>query len=104
MESANINCKNYWFKAIEHHQQTWAFIVINNENDCRIYFLGDTSSIIEEMVFPSSKDAIKALQRNAFHQFSKEECQQKNISPPTPPYERIENVPKKSHLLGWYRI
>lgn len=78
--------------------------MIERENVCRAYFQEDTSILINEMEFSSLEKAVKALQRNGFHQYSEDKSLQKFIKPPPLPFNRKVPVSATAVCLsGWYR-
>lgn len=103
-KTISIKLSDYWYKSIEHHEQIWALVMNEQDNLCRVYFLRGISILFDEMEFSSLEKAIKALQRNAFHQYAECEHSQKIMTPPPLPFNRKKTISNNSiRLNGWYQ-
>jgi hypothetical protein len=51
-------------------QQNWALIDPNKAGEVRIYFIGDTSRVFDELTFASRADAAEALRGNGFRRYA----------------------------------
>lgn len=104
MTNVNIEIKSrdYWFKTIERLQQNWALIDNVSDDSCYVYFIEDSSFVINEMSFASSSEAISALQRNGFHQYCEDERAQKSIVPPKSPFQHKSHLNISVCSTGWF--
>ena len=85
-ERINIESTDYWFKVVEMLQQNWALIDKMDDSQFKVYFIGDTSGVFDEMIFPSLDEAHIALRRNGFSGFADDKAAQGFIAPPEPPF------------------
>ena len=54
----------------------------------RTYFISDASGVFDEMVFPSTENAVEALQRNGFRRYAASTDLQSFLRPPASPFHR----------------
>jgi hypothetical protein len=88
-----IQSRDYWVKIVGMLEQNWA-LVETGENqfaEARVFFLGDTSGVFDEISFPSSEEAIRALQKNGFERYADDRELQSFILPPAPPFGRSQH-------------
>lgn len=85
-EIIEIKSRDYWFKVVEMLQQNWALIDETNNGGFKVYFIGDTSGVFDEMVFQSYDEASTTLKRNGFALYSEDKKAQEFIVPPKPPF------------------
>ncbi len=83
-----IKSREYWFKVVEMLQQNWALIDESDDGGCKVYFIGDTSGVFDEMEFQSLDEASSALRRNGFALYAEDKKAQEFIVPPEPPFHR----------------
>jgi len=96
----SIKNPDFWFKPIEHFQQNWALIDSTSDN-CMVYFIGDKSGLLNKLEFSSSKEAVKALQRNGFHRYSEDKKARNLIIPPRAPFRHKLNSAASIYSTGW---
>jgi len=82
-----IESRNYWFKIVEFLQQNWA-LVDRHEDGAIAWFIGDTSGVFDQIVFSSKEEAIRALTRNGFRPFAKDQNAETFLRAPEPPFVR----------------
>ncbi len=87
-EVLKIESTDYWFKIVEMLQQNWALIDQMDDKRFEVYFIGDTSGVFGEMMFPTLVEAHTALKRNGFARFADDKAAQEFIAPPEPPFYR----------------
>ena len=87
-EHVYIESCDYWFKIIEMLQQNWALIDREPSGGCKVFFVGDTSGVFDEMIFDSVSDAEDGLRINGFRRYAEDEKVQEFIAPPNPPFHR----------------
>ena len=87
-DSVSIQSDDFWIKIVKMLQQNWALIEQMPEGGVRVYFIGDTSGVFDELSFSSSDDAIAALRRNGFKHFADDEELQSFLRTPEPPFHR----------------
>ena len=87
-ESVRIQSRDYWFKVVEMLQQNWALIDPLTDGSCKVFFVGDTSGVFDEMGFISVDDAVSSLKRNGFSRYADDSKAQEFIRPPEPPFCR----------------
>ena len=84
-------------------QQNWALIDVLNESDeCVVYFIHDASGVFDRIQFASPEEAITALKKNGFARFSEDNQAQKFIAPPQPPYHEAEHPNGPIYSSGRY--
>lgn len=97
----HIISRNYWFKIVKFLQQNWA--LINPEgNGVIVYFLGDTSGVFDELVFPTQREAEAGLRRNGFRLYAEDLEAKKFISVPNPPFTRSSHPNGPIYSSGQY--
>ena len=69
-------------------QQNWALIDEAPDGSCKVFFIGDTSGVFDEMDFLSFEIAKIALKRNGFAIYAEDKEAQEFIIPPGPPFYR----------------
>ena len=84
-QTINIKSKDYWFKVVGMLQQNWALIDADAEK-CIVYFIGDTSSVFDQIKFDSEDTAQQALSRNGFTRLIDDKESQNFLAPPTEPF------------------
>jgi hypothetical protein len=87
----SINGTDFWVKVVEMLQQNWALIDEEVGGSARALFISDTSSVFDEMVFPSTSAAEQALRLNGFKRFAISADLQSFLCPPTAPYRRASH-------------
>ena len=85
-ESFNIASTDYWFKVIEMLQQNWALITPTDAGCFKVYFISDTSSVFDSLIFMTQFDAEVALARNGFRRYLEDPNAQTFIQPPQSPF------------------
>ena len=101
-KTLNIKNRDFWFKTIEHRKQNWALIDNATDNSCNVYFIEDTSGLLNKLKFSSSKEAINVLQRNGFHRYSEDKKAQEFITPPRAPYHHRPHSTGAVYAPLWY--
>ena len=99
-EIIEIKSHEYWFKVVGMLQQNWALIDDNKNGGCKVYFIGDTSGVFDEMEFQSRDKASSALKRNGFALYDEDKKAQKFIAPPKPPFYRRAHPNGKIYSSG----
>ena len=89
-EIVDIRSRDYWVKVVGMLEQNWALIETNDAASpgVRVFFVGDTSGVFDEMSFPSSEEATRALRNNGFRRYADDRELQSFIVAPAPPFER----------------
>ena len=87
-ETLSIKADDFWVKVVELLQQNWAMIEQKSGSDVCVYFIGDNSSVFDELSFKSADEAAAALRQNGFKLFAGDEKLQSFLRPPEPPYHR----------------
>ena len=87
-ETISIKTDDFWVKVVEMLQQNWALIEQKSGNYVCVYFIGDNSSVFDELSFKSTDEAATALRRNGFQLFAGDEKLKSFLRPPKPPYHR----------------
>jgi hypothetical protein len=82
-----IGSRDYWFKVVEFLQQNWALVDCNDQG-ITCWFIGDTSGVFDEIIFPSMEEAARALMRNGFRRFADDAKAQAMMRPPEAPFTR----------------
>lgn len=102
-QQTTITSRDYWFKVVGMLLQNWALIECVSAGDCRIYFISDTSGVLDELEFPNALAVEAALRRNGFARFQEDEEAQNFLSTPVPPYfrRRRPNGPIYSSGRHW---
>lgn len=100
-DEIQIISRDYWFKIVELLQQNWALI---DEIDgvSKVYFIGDTSGVFDEMVFPTLDEAVIALNRNGFARFTDDKAAQEMIAAPDAPFSRRPHPNGQIYSSGRY--
>jgi len=83
-----VESRDYWFKVVEMLQQNWALVDILPNGSCKIFFVGDTSGLFDEIEVESVNEAISSLKRNGFARYAEDSKAQDFICPPKPPFYR----------------
>jgi len=68
----------------------------------KVYFIGDTSGVFDEIKFNSKAEAEEALKRNGFSAYSEDKKAQEFIAPPKEPYHRREHPNGPIYSSGKY--
>jgi len=100
--SVEIHSREYWFKVVGMLQQYWALIDEVSAGTQRVYFVGDTSGVFDELEFPDLATAEQALQRNGFARIEKDIEAQQFISRPAPPFFRHHHPNGPIYSSGRY--
>ena len=87
-EPISIQSEDFWVKVVEMLQHNWALIEPETAGGFRVYFIGDTSGVFDEIVFGSAEQAADALQRNGFRRYAGSEDVQSFLRPPSAPFHR----------------
>ena len=74
-------------------EQNWALIETHDaaSTGVRVFFIGDTSGVFDEMSFRSSDDASRALRRNGFTRYADDSRLESFVVPPKPPFKRSQH-------------
>jgi hypothetical protein len=86
-----ISNKDCWVKVVAMLQQNWALLVHDPKTGVRIYFVNDTSGVVDEIAFASTNDAYDALGRNGFRRLSDDPNLQSFLRQPSPPFHRASH-------------
>lgn len=89
-EVIHIENRAYWIKVVEMLQHNWALIE-EDESNCTVYFVSDTSIVFDRLSFNSTSDAKIALRRNSFSLYKEETDLQDHISSPEPPFYEVNH-------------
>ena len=95
-----INSRDYWFKVVDMLQQNWALIETEDNNKIKVFFIGDTSGVFDELLFDSKTDAERSLSKNGFKKLVDDKEAKEFISPPSPPFHRLEHPNGKIYSSG----
>jgi hypothetical protein len=99
-----IQSRDYWVKVVGMLEQNWALLETSDGQsaEVRVFFVGDTSCVFDEMSFPSSAEATRALQNNGFNRYADDRELQSFIVPPEPPFERSRHPNGAIYSSGRY--
>jgi hypothetical protein len=88
-----IQSRDYWVKVVGMLEQNWALIETHDaaSTGVRVFFIGDTSGVFDEMSFRSSDDASRALRRNGFTRYADDSRLESFVVPPKPPFKRSQH-------------
>ena len=105
-DTVEIQSRDYWVKVVGMLEQNWALIETGDAAcpDARVFFIGDTSGVFDEMSFRSSDDATRALRRNGFTRYADDRALQSFVVPPDPPFERSRHPNGAIYSSGRYWI
>lgn len=81
-----VTNNDFWVKIVEMLQQNWALIESLENDKVKVFFIGDTSGIFDEMFFDSKKDAVLSLKQNGFKNFYDSKDLQEFLRPPKYPF------------------
>jgi hypothetical protein len=87
-EAVPIESQDFWVKVVDMLQQNWAVIEPTPAVGVRVHFISDTSGVFDEIAFPSTIKASRALHRNGFRGFSDEPDLQSFLRQPSAPFHR----------------
>lgn len=87
-EPIAIKSADFWVKIVGMLQHNWAVIDDGPEGSVRMYFVGDTSGVFDEMTFPSRTAAEQGLRRNGFKRFTGDADLASFLVAPSPPFYR----------------
>lgn len=99
-----IQSQDYWVKVVGMLEQNWALLEATDGKsaEVRVFFVGDTSGVFDEMSFPSADEAIRALQKNGFGRYADDRELQSFIVPPAPPFGRAQHPNGAIYSSGRY--
>lgn len=100
----DIQGRDYWVKIVGMLEQNWALIETGDiqSAEVRVFFVGDTSGVFDEMSFPSSEEATHALRNNGFSRYAEDSRLQSFIVPPAPPFRRSQHPNGAIYSSGRY--
>jgi hypothetical protein len=100
----DIRSRDYWVKVVGMLEQNWALIETGDAASAgvRVFFVGDTSGVFDEMSFPSGEEAIRALRNNGFRRYADDRELQSFLVPPEPPFERSRHPNGAIYSSGRY--
>ena len=103
-ETVDIRSRDYWVKVVGMLEQNWALVDTGDSQSAgvRVFFVGDTSGVFDEMSFPSSEEATRALQKNGFSRYAEDSRLQVFIVPPAPPFRRSRHPNGAIYSSGQY--
>ena len=103
-DTVEIQSRDYWVKVVEMLQQNWALIETGEaaSSGARVFFIGDTSGVFDEMSFQSGDDAVHALRKNGFRRYADDLDLESFIGPPKPPFRRSEHPNGPIYSSGRY--
>jgi hypothetical protein len=101
-----IESRDFWVKVVGMLEQNWALIETGDaaSHGVRVFFIGDTSSVFDEMSFGSSDDAMRALRRNGFTRYADDRELQSFVVPPKPTFWRSQHPNGAIYSSGRYWI
>lgn len=102
----DIRSRDYWVKVVGMLEQNWALIETDDDQsaEVRVFFVGDTSGVFDEMSFLSGEEATRALRNNGFRRYADDRELQSFIVPPAPPFERSRHPSGAIYSSGRYWI
>lgn len=103
-ETVDIHSRDYWVKVVDNLQQNWALVETGDKqsSEARVFFMGDTSGVFDEMSFPSADEARRALQNNGFDRYADDRLLQSFLAPPEPPFRRSQHPNGAIYSSGRY--
>ncbi len=101
-ESIKIKSRDYWFKVVGMLQQNWALIDEISDGSQRVYFVGDTSGVFDELEFANVVAAEEALRRNGFVRYEEDSKAHQFIAKPEPPFFRSPHQNGPVYSSGQY--
>lgn len=99
-----IESRDYWVKVVGMLEQNWALIETGDgpSASVRVFFVGDTGGIFDEMDFSSSEEATRALRNNGFSRYAEDSRLQSFTVPPPPPFRRSQHPNGPIYSSGRY--
>jgi len=97
-----IKSRDYWVKVVGMLQQNWALVDADAEGIARVYFIGDTSLIFDEMEFGTVQEAENGLFGNGFLRVRHVDESQKFLVPPIEPFRRGDSLSRPIYSSGQY--
>jgi hypothetical protein len=101
-ELIKIKSRDYWFKVVGMLQQNWALIDEISGGSQRVYFVGDTSGVFDELEFTNVVAAEEALRRNGFVKYEEDPKAHQFIAKPEPPFARCPHQNGPIYSSGQY--
>ena len=101
-EYVEIKTSDFWVKVVEMLQQNWAMIEPMSSGGVCVYFIGDTSGVFDEIIFPSGDEAAAELRLNGFKQFADDKKLHSFLCPPTAPFHREQHPNGPIYSSGQY--
>ncbi len=95
-----INSSDYWIKITGMLQQSYALIDKQENGKFKIFFIGETSWIFDEIEFDSEAEAIEGLNKNKFIKYDKE--LHEFIYLPRSPFSQAEYMMRRIYSSGEY--
>jgi hypothetical protein len=95
-----INSGDYWIKITGMLQQSYALIDKQGNGKFKIFFIGETSWIFDEIEFDSEAEAIEGLNKNKFIKYDKE--LHEFIYLPRSPFSQAEYMMRRIYSSGEY--
>ena len=101
-----IQSRDFWVKVVENLQQNWALVETGykQSSEARVFFMGDTGGVFDEMSFSSADEAVRALQNNGFNRYADDRALQSFIVPPKPSFWRSRHPNGAIYSSGRYWI
>jgi len=95
-----INSTDFWIKVTGMLSQNYALVDKQDNGKFKIFFIGETSWVFDEIEFDSEAEAIEGLTRNKFVRYNKE--LHEFIYLPKPPFSQAEYMNKPIYSSGEY--
>lgn len=101
-----IQSRDFWVKVVGMLEQNWALVETSDDQsaEVRVFFMGDTSGVFDEMSFPSTDEAMRALRNNGFARYADDRELQSFIVPPKSPFWRSRHPNGAIYSSGRYWI
>lgn len=101
-----IQSRDYWVKVVGMLEQNWALIETGDAAcpGVRVFFIGDTSGVFDEISFGSADDAMHALHNNGFSRYADDSRLQSFIVPPKPTFWRSRHPSGAIYSSGRYWV
>ena len=87
-----LKCDTYWFKVVDKPKTNWALIDEQLNGSALVWIVDDNSCVVDEMTFPTLRDAVFELMDNGFDLYARNEHARRNLSKPLPPFHRVQRA------------
>jgi len=97
-----INSTDFWIKVTGMLSQNYALVDKQDNGKFKIFFIGETSWVFDEIEFDSESEAVDGLVRNGFGRYSDNEDLHEFICLPESPFRQVEYMNEPIYSSGKY--